>query len=381
MRLNSWLVTGATALVALTLACGRSDAPTSPSAAAQAGNGLGPGGATLKIDAPTLASPTNGVELQSTPVLVVNNVRGSFDTFPVTYEVELRNPAGNLVSNPRFASSTGQTTSYTVTTSLEFDTVYSWRARATYNGGVGPWSSTQTFKTSLRGYIRESPVGSEVFDPMINGDTVGLKIGPVTCAQGEGCTLHDPTAHIQYDLPATLEAGEFSLMEMGADEGNNGGKSKVMSMQEGHDDITDNDYRMTAELRGRNAGDPGAVSCRIITGDASDEGRIFDCSPRIVINPSSSKWYFWKFTWSTGSAELTVREDGPDGPLIYSRGLGTGSHPYRPTPHVAYIGSPIGRNGPEDATSAPMTVKNVWLSAAPRPLFPNALGKLLKGGR
>ena len=55
-----------------------------------------------------------------------------------------------------------------------------------------------------------------------------------------------------YRLPQTLEAGEFSMMILGADEGTEGDKSKVFAMQEGPDegDITDDDYRMTAELRG-----------------------------------------------------------------------------------------------------------------------------------
>jgi hypothetical protein len=59
------------------------------------------------------------------------------------------------------------------------------------------------------------------------------------------------------------------MMILGADEGSEGDKSKVFAMQEGPDenDVTDDDYRMTAELRGRNYATPGAVTCRIIYGD------------------------------------------------------------------------------------------------------------------
>ena len=59
------------------------------------------------------------------------------------------------------------------------------------------------------------------------------------------------------------------MMVLNADEGNPGDKSKIFSMQEGPDinDITTDDYRMTAELRGRNYGAPGSVTFRIIPGD------------------------------------------------------------------------------------------------------------------
>ena len=68
-------------------------------------------------------------------------------------------------------------------------------------------------------------------------------------------------------------AGEFSLLVTGVDDGSPGDKSKIFSMQEGPDlgDITDDDYRMTAELRGRNYPAPGTISGRIIPGDGSQE--------------------------------------------------------------------------------------------------------------
>ena len=62
----------------------------------------------------------------------------------------------------------------------------------------------------------------------------------------------------------TLQAGEISVMVTGADEGNPGDKTKIMSMQEGGGDITTNDYRFTFEKRGRNYVTPGAVTFRII---------------------------------------------------------------------------------------------------------------------
>jgi len=182
-----------------------------------------------------------------------------------------------------------------------------------------------------------------------------------------GLKMLDHVSHVLYRLPQNLQQGEFSMMILGADEGSEGDKSKVFAMQEGPDegDITDDDYRMTAELRGRNYSEPGSVTCRIIAGDSVSR----DC-PRIQRNFDSSRWYFWSFSWQTGRARLLVRADSETGPVIYDQTIGTGSHPYRPDPHFVYLGSPAGRAGVIDATLPGGTYKNVYVGPGPRPAFP-----------
>jgi hypothetical protein len=157
------------------------------------------------------------------------------------------------------------------------------------------------------------------------------------------------------------------MLILGADEGSEGDKSKVFSMQEGPDegDITDDDYRMTAELRARNYSEPGSITCRIIAGDGVSR----DCS-RVAKNFDSSRWYFWKFSWQTGTARLTVRFDSETGAILYDNQIGTGSHPYRPDPHYVYLGQPLGRAGALDATLPGGTYKNVYVGPGPRPAFP-----------
>ena len=142
-------------------------------------------------------------------------------------------------------------------------------------------------------------------------------------------------------------------------------------MQEGTSDITDNDYRVTVELRGSSYSIPGSVNCRIITGDSDPEaGRIFDCS-RSAVNFDSSRWYFWRFSWQTGQAQLTVRRDNETGPIVYNYVVGTGSRPYRPVPHTVYLGAPVGRAGPHDATIGGGPIyKNFWVGPTARPQFP-----------
>jgi hypothetical protein len=67
---------------------------------------------------------------------------------------------------------------------------------------------------------------------------------------------------------------------------------------------------------------------------------------------------------------LEVRENDENGPTKLRIAVGTGSHEYRPTPHVLHLGQPIGRGGDDDATVTGITIKNVWASANPRPVFP-----------
>ena len=186
---------------------------------------------------------------------------------------------------------------------------------------------------------------------------------------GQGAKLLDHDSFIRYRLPVNLQQGEFSMMILGADEGSEGDKSKVFAMQEGPDegDITDDDYRFTAELRARNYGAPGSVTYRIICGRrrvARRRARAAQLRQRRVgtsgNSPGRREVSGWKFS-----------TDSETGGVIYSSGIGTGSHPYRPDPHYLYLGAPIGRAGALDATLPGGIYKNVWASSRPRPTFPN----------
>ncbi len=361
------LVAGCLAL-AVTIACTQGPSPTSPSPAAAASSELGPGGSTLKVPAPTPLSPANGVQLtQSSNVpLVVSNVAGSHSNFPITIEFEVRTAAGTVIVNPKVAQGSGST-SYTIPATLVTSATYTWRARATYSGAFGPWSSAFTFRAPdiPPPFIR----GNEVFDPLTDGRSAGTVNGPVQWLPGVGVKLLHNTSHITYVLPTNLQAGSYSMMVKGVDESNPGDKSKIMSMQEGLGDVTTNDYRMTAELRGRFYVTPGAVQGRLITGDAGNHGRIHD-TPRIVLDFNDESWYFWRVIWGGGRFTVEVRLGGESGSTVYLQTIGTGANPYRPVPHVVHVGQPVGRAGEIDATAAGMIVKNVWISNNSRPTFP-----------
>jgi len=360
-------------LLAVTTCGGNSANPTSPSSTPPAGVGAAADGSTLKATAPTPVSPVDNVRVEIlTPTLNVTNASTPYATVPLRYFFQVMNAAGAVVAESGLVTAGSGTTSFVVPSGLEGDKPYSWRARAEYEGKYGPWSSLAGFVTpELKGYIRTSAFGAELYDPMTDGETAGAASGSVDFLPGIGVRLNTHESHISYTLPATLTQGEFSLMVTGIDEGSPGDKSKVMGMQEGGGDITTNDYRFTVEKRGRDYVTPGMITFRIITGEGSDDGRIHD-APRSVPagGMSDEDWYFFKVTWRDGFARLEVRKDSQNGSIIWQYQLTTDGHPYRPVPHVIHLGAPVGRGGPQDATIPGMIIKNVWVGAGPRPQFP-----------
>ncbi|MEO6238265.1 MAG: hypothetical protein ABIQ52_14805 [Vicinamibacterales bacterium] len=361
------LLCSATGVLAVALACGRSaPAPTSPSATTQPEAGAAADGSTLKSTTPSIVSPAGGTQVTDPVTLTSSKAAGKFIDLPLSYQFQIR--SGSTVvydSGVTGGVGSGDNVSHTVTTSaaLNPDSDYTWRVRAAYQGAVGSWSADGVFKSPVGAFIR----GNEVRDPLTIGRTVGEIRGPVQFIPGVGLKLIGHDSHVLYRLPQNLQTGEISMLILGADEGTEGDKSKVFAMQEGPDegDITDDDYRMTAELRGRNYSSPGAVTARIIPGDG--QPRDF---PRVQLNFDSTRWYFWRFSWQPGRARLEVRRDSETGSAVYDNTIGVGSHPYRPDPHYLYLGSPVGRAGPIDATLPGGTYKNVYIGPNTRPSFP-----------
>jgi hypothetical protein len=366
MHQKRFVLCSAAAVLAVAVACSKSSpSPASPTVTENGSGDAGADGSTLKATAPTAVSPVGGAQPDSL-TLTSSKSEGKYDkTLPLSYQFQIS--SGSTVVSActgTVSAGTDATVSYSPSCALEFDQPHTWKVRARYLDFVGPWSAEASFRSPSGGYIR----GNEIFDPLTNGKTAGEPNG-VQFIAGQGAKLLDHGSFIRYRLPVNLQEGEFSMMVLGADEGAEGDKSKIFSMQEGpfEGDITDDDYRMTAELRGRNYGAPGSIAFRVIFGDGvSRDGE------REQHNFDSSRWYFWRFVWGTGIARMEVREDGPSGRIIYNRtpGNGAGSHPYRPDPHYLYVGTAMGRAGALDATLPGGIYKNVWASSRPRPRFP-----------
>ncbi len=168
-------------------------------------------------------------------------------------------------------------TTFLITTGpRSHSTWHTWKVRAVQGTAFGPWSSTFSFRTQPAAYLRTSPF-AEIFDPLTNGQTVGQLMGGAVMIPGVGVRMPTQSAWVNYAINNSQDgvcvttncAGEFSVLASGVDDGSPGDKSKVMSMEEGPDpvDVTDDDYRMTAELRGKSYGGGRWIACRIIYGD------------------------------------------------------------------------------------------------------------------
>ena len=288
------------------------------------------------------------------PTLVVSNAT-SAQSGSRTYEFEIASAAdfGAIVARGQNIGEGGDgRTSWRVSPALQGNTRYWWRARATQGSTTGPWSAATRVRTRLEGFNR----AGELYDPLVNGATVGSPMG-TTFLPGRGVRLNSLGSRITYTLPQAVSAGEFSLLATGLTSDSEGDSTKLFSMQEGFSDMTVNPYRATIEKR-----DHGTVTFRFIAGDTDERAD----SERIVVQFNPALVYFWKFTWGNGSARLVVLEGGEQGRTVYDRS-DTYRGTYVPSPHIAYVGAPPGRAGINTASVPGAIVSHVWLSSRPRP--------------
>src|SRR5207302_6615944 len=251
--------------LAVAVACGKHSAsPASPTAVDPAAANAASDGSTLKATAPSLQSPVKGVKLEAgaSITLVVANASMKFASgTPLSYRFQVFNTGGTQVYNSPLIGGGSGTTSHTVSAALDGDQTYQWQARAEYNGAVGPWSGRESFIAPVNdGYLKDG----EIYDPLINGKSVGELHGPVTFIPGVGIQLNTWDSYISYQLPSTLLEGEFSLIVTNMPANTKGGKQKIMGMAQGYSDFIENDRRMSVEKRGDPA---GMIAWRFLTHD------------------------------------------------------------------------------------------------------------------
>jgi hypothetical protein len=352
---------GAVGALSLAMACGGGDKanPTAPSStgSVSGGNALADG-TTLKATPPTPIAPANGSTLEGgSPTLSVGASSAKFvqgEVFAYRFQV--------LQGTTVVAEHRGSSTSWAVDAPLQNKTQYGWHARAEQGPYFGPWSDTWTFTTPEQpeGYIR----GNELYDPLINGRTVGQPIGPVTFIPGVGAKLETLGSYIRYQLPQTLTGGEFSILVTNLAFNTEGGKSKVMAMSEGLSDITTNSRRFTIEKRGD---PPGQVAWRVITSGSRIETV---GGERRTVHFNTSHTYLWQANYGGGRFNLLIKDGGAHGNTIYSFGKGYAGV-YDPSPQYVFVGGPAGRGGAGTGTVPDIIVRQVWLSPRPRPEFAN----------
>jgi hypothetical protein len=350
---------GLAAALATALACGSADKnPVSPSGGGTVGAGdAGPGGETLKVTEPTPVTPANGATLDTfTPTLRVTASAFKFQgAGAITHRFQLLNGSTVLREFTTAGTTWGPQ-------NLNNKTTYGWRARGEQGSFFGPWSATWTFTTpdQPEGYNRPG----ELYDPLIDGKTVGSIVGPVTFIPGVGARMESFTSHIRYLLRQTVVQGEFSMLVTGILDNSEGGKTKMMAMSEGLSDLITNDRRFTLERRG----DPkGVIAWRFISHNSQvDTGK----GERKYVKFSPNQTYLIKAEWRNQVVVISVQEGGASGRLIYRLAKGY-KGAYDPSPHYAFAGAPIGRSGVVAATVPGMIARQVWLSVNRRPSFAN----------
>jgi hypothetical protein len=355
------------ALIAMVLACSgdqKPASPTTPSTPAVGATGAASDTVTLKVNAPVPTSPVNGVRLTDAQATLTFQAASAKyvtgETF--SYRVQLMNASSVLLEEK-----TGTATSYKMATQFDADTLYQWRVRPEQQGQAGPWSSTATFRSMEKptAYIK----ANEIYDPLIDGKTVGLIVGPHTWIPGQGLRLDSDTSYVEYGLTQTVTAGEYSMLIMGLEtiSSNEDPKWRVMSMREGGGAMNDNPFRMTADKRGN-----GAVAYRFITGN-TNAGEYIETgsSERRPYPFHESLTYFYKSTWGGNVFRLLVVENGVNGSTVFDS-TKSYKNTYAPNPHMVYLGSPYasGDRG-EPSTCKGMIVRQVWLSPNPRPSWAN----------
>lgn len=373
MRVTSLI--GICALALSVAACGDDDkktpAPTNPTP-------NNPSTA-VTLTAPTADGPGENEQLQSLrPTLRVINST-STPTGTRTYEFQISDSSDFAASSAgsfagpfkvvktqtNVAEGAGGKTEFAVPDDLQPTTRFYWRARARQGTTDGPWSATATFRTKVMGYN----IAGELYDPLTAGETVGIPVGSVTFVPGGGATINTNDSHIRYPLVQTITAGEFSLEAQGIQNNSPGDKTKIMSMYNGNGDITTSDWRVTVEKR-----DGGIIAWRFIAGEPEHAQIDTVGGERVPVNFNPGATYFWKATWG-GGFRLQILADGVGGPTLYDFGKGLGAT-YAPTPHVAFLGSPLGRAGANDASTPGVMYRNVFIGQnRPRP---NSLGSALR---
>jgi hypothetical protein len=350
-----------------------SDSTTSPIGPAAAKTNAAADGTTLKVNAPVAQSPLNGTTLVlNAPVtLVVSNVTPTFvdpsdpKAAGLTYKFEVYNAGGAKVyTSPSVPAGAG-TTSHTLTSPLDFNQPYTWWARAEMQAAFGPWSPRASFVVPPNqpdGYIR----GSELYDPLTKGKTVGTIHGNVQWVPDVGLQMLSESSYVSYTLPVTLSEGEMSALvtNIGVISSTEDPKDRIITMREGDAAINDNLYRMSVDKRGN-----GAIAWRFLTGPGPYIETVG--AERYIYPFHESLTYFVQATWRAGFFKVQFREGGVNGSVIYDFGKPYAAA-YTPVPHNVFLGSPYtpgDRGDPSTVTN--MIIRQVWVSGNARPDFAN----------
>lgn len=343
------------------------------------GSGQNPAGpssgtpGTETLTSPTADSPINDAQLDTLrPTLTVRNGT-STGTGPRTYEFQISDRSdftssvasyipglSVVVTQTGVAEGSGGTTSFTPTTDLQPSTRMYWRARVLQGSSTSAWSTAAQFRTKLVGFNR----AGELYDPLIHGETIGTRVGSTTYVDSRGLRLENPTSWVRYQLESTLPSGEISVEVEGLQPNGTGVKSRIFSMMDGGNSLYKSKFLFNVQYRGARGNPDNAISYKVLMGDEDlkYEPSFSERAAGVrMLNPSAT--YLWTATWGS-TFQLTVRESGATGPIVYERSQSTPGS-YTPSPHTVYLGANDAAQ--ESGSYSGAIYRNLWVGNRPRP--------------
>jgi hypothetical protein len=290
----------------------------------------------------------------------VNNAEATGAVGTVTYEFQV-SEADSFPDNSRTSTQTGveqggDGTSWVPPSDLIPASLYYWHARATNGTITTEWSSTETFRSQIRGFFN----GKNVYDPLTDGKTVASRIvgGHFVTGPNGGWEANGLGDGLDYDIP-TCDACkvEFDVTNFGSGEGASFATDvKWFSMGDyfywgGFTPFRDHPWKMHLEQRSDGDGTGMQVIWRNGASDADSggdpeygdhRGKFLGGGPNFGHSFDNKVWHF-VIEWTRTNYKISIGENGgpqkqwfpgPGG----DSGLFGGNHPYAPPHHRIELG-------------------------------------------
>jgi hypothetical protein len=316
--------------LALGVACSKSTQnPTSPSSSTS-GTATTADGFLLKAGVPGTIEPAGGAQVQSDPItFTASTTKGTYTDMALQYHFQVRS-GSTVVAEATVGPVSGSTATWTAP-HLAFNTTFTWRVQAVYQGQSAPWSPDATFKS-----IGKFNNGLEFFDPLLDGSTVGIQRGG-TIIPGQGWQSDALNAGLDYTVQTCSNCKlEFDVRGFGAEEGAPFGLDvKWITMGDGASfpsfgAFRDHPWKMTVEQR---ADDDTGIKMIWRNGSAGegDPGdHTFKAPSGIHWDSSRVQPYHFILDWNPGGFIIAI-----DGNVVVQDGF---ARPYAPPNHTISLG-------------------------------------------
>ena len=284
------------------------------------------------LTAPTPEMPEIGqVGEEIQPLLTIGNSTGGSGARTYTFEVATDNNFQQVVATESgLQEGLGGITNWKVVEQLQPDTQYLWRARASSDGGPGPFSTKADFRIRAAFTRNRASGGLVVFDPLTNGGSVGTAMGGEFVA--DGWQSQSNSDCIRYQIPVLPEGRiEFETRNVSSPNPVPGKRMLISMWNPEKGDYTTNPFRMHLQKLDKTTAKFNDVRLRWIsrTQETNTGISFYDFEPEIN--------YSWRIEWGTfpgiSSQHVKVFLDGYE---ILNRHY---DRPYSLNPHWVELGN------------------------------------------